>query len=178
MNTRFLRLIPLIVSSVVFVGCSSDSNSNANTKPTPTPDDPKTHAARQEEDFQSSGSAIEGGLLTEARKAVSDFVKSSLPGWTVKGMASQVYDGNAYSIDADLYKENRHAVVVFDVRKFFPDSGDPYWLAIPVNKFRADRLHDLIDSAKARQLQEAKDEIDNLQTPPDPEPEYEDSDPR
>lgn len=167
LNPRFLPLVILFLSVAVCGGCSSSSN-KANSKPTPKLDDPKTHAARQEEDFQAYGSDIEGGLRTEARHAVLDFVKESLPGWNVKGMACQLREMSIFSIDADLEKQGKHAVITFDTRKFFPESGDPYWLAVPVNKFRLDRLHDLTDAGKAKELQEAEDTIDQLRTPPNP----------
>ncbi len=37
---------------------------------------------------------------TEARQAVSEFVKKSLQGWNIKGMSSQLYPGYVFLIDA------------------------------------------------------------------------------
>src|SRR5438067_1448685 len=145
----FFLLIPL-------VGCSGTGN-NSSATPTPTPDDPKTRAAREEQHFQ--GFAIEklnGEMRADARQAVADFVKSYLPGWTLKAISSQAYDDtNSYSMDADLERQNHHIVISFDVRKFFADSGDSYWLAVPVNKFRLDRLQALTDADLRKQLQDA-----------------------
>jgi hypothetical protein len=95
----------------------------------------------------------------EARKAVTEFVNKNLPGWNIKGMSSQVYPGVVFSIDADLEKSDGHVVVTYDVRKFFPESDSPYWLAVPVNKYRLDRLHKLSDTNVLEQLRDAKEAI-------------------
>ena len=164
MQPRFLFFFLLIAT----VGCSQ-TGSQSSATPTPTPDDPKTRAAREEQHFQQV--TIErrnGELRTEARNAVTDFVKSYLPGWTLKGISSQAYeDTNSYEMDADLERQNHHIVISFDVRKFFPESGESYWLAVPVNRFRFDRLHALTDADLRKQLQDAQTELENAREPPD-----------
>jgi hypothetical protein len=156
-----LLLIPLI-------GCSGTGN-NSSATPTPTPDDPKTKAAREEQHFQEFAiEKLNGEMRAQARNAVAEFVKSYLPGWTLKAISSQAYDGtNTYSMDADLERQNHHIVITFDVRKFFPDSGDSYWLAVPLNRFRFDRLHALTDADLRKQLEDAQNELENAREPPD-----------
>jgi hypothetical protein len=145
------------------VGCQAANNDSAQTAtPTPTPDNPATRAARDERDFQG-GDVIatreDGQDRTDARLAVTAYVNQNLPGWNIKGMSSQVYPGLVFSIDADLEKSGKRVVVTFDTRKFFPDTGEAYWLPVPVNKYRLDRLHELSDMEILEDLKDAKDQI-------------------
>lgn len=167
MQARVLLLSFLIVSSSA--ACSK-TGSGSSSVPTPTPDNPATRAARAEEEFLTSYFDRNGEMRTAARTAVNDFVKSSLPGWTVKGISSQLYEPSTFSMDADLEREGHHVVITFDVRKFFSDSGDSYWLAVPVNKFRLDRLHALTDADLQKQLKDAQSELENAREPPDSVP--------
>lgn len=155
------KAILITLLGLVCGACASSEN--PSPQPTPTPDDPATRAARAEEKFQGSGSR-RGQLRTEARNAVTDFVKSSLPGWTVKGISSQHDDIDGFSMDADLERQGHHIVLTFEVRKFFPESGEAYWLAVPVNKFRLDRLHALTDADLKRQLEEAQSQLQEAQS--------------
>lgn len=144
MKTRSLLLALLCASTLCLSACSESTDNAGIATPTPTPDDPVTRPARLEREFQGwsvIGTDDEGKDLTAARQAVVDFVKTNLQGWNVKGMSSQVYPGYVFSIDADLEKEDNHLVITFDTRKFFPESGEAYWLAIPASKYRIDRLH-------------------------------------
>jgi hypothetical protein len=166
----------LLVFALALAGCSASDKSTG--EPTPTPDNPATRAARAEEDFQGWRGKLEdrgGEFRTAARNAVAEFVKSRLPGWTVKGIASQSYDENVFSMDADLARESQRVVVTFEVRKFFSESGDGYWLAVPVNKYRLDRLHALTDAQLRKELGEAQEQLNN--PPEQEEPEPEDRDP-
>jgi hypothetical protein len=112
---------------------------------------------------------LDGEMRAEARTAVADFVKTYLPGWTLKAIASQAYGAtNSCSMDADLEREKQHIVITFDVRKFFSDTGDSYWLAVPVNKFRLDRLNALTDADLRKQLRDTQDELNSArESPPD-----------
>ena len=67
-----------------------------------------------------------------------------------------------FSIDADLEKQGRHVVLTFDVRKFFPEPGEPYWVAVPLSKFREDRLQKLDDADLMKRLDNAQRELDEL----------------
>lgn len=78
-------------------------------------------------------------------------------------MSDQQYSQNLFATDADLEKDGRHVVVAFFTEKFFPESGDPYWLAIPINKFTRDRLHRLSDDDLLKQFNGARRALDNLQ---------------
>ena len=166
-SMRYLLFFATLVLVVTFLGGCSGSNSGNAPTPTPTPEqDAATRTARLEREFQ--GVRLRKATdeeRTEARRAVLDFVKANLPGWNVKGMSSQIYEEKVFSIDADLEKQGRHVVVTFDTRMFFPESGDPYWLALPVNKFRQDRLHKLNDADLLEQLDKAQREIIDLENP-------------
>lgn len=162
---RYLYVAIFCASVLTLFACSSPNNESATTTPSPTPDDPVTRPARLERDFQ--GGSVIGTReedRTEARQAVTEFVKKNLQGWNIKSMSSQVYPGYVFSIDADLEKLDTHMVVTFDVRKFFPESGDEYWLAIPANKYRLDRLHKLSDT---NVLEELRDAIEGIRSGPE-----------
>jgi hypothetical protein len=162
MKSNYLLLTLLCASALTLFACSNANNDSTVATPTPTPDDPNTRPARLERTFQGGsviGTDDEGKLRTEARQAVTEFVKKNLQGWDIKGMSSQVYPGYVFSIDADLEKSDSHMVVTFDVRRFFPESGDAYWLAIPANRYRLDRLHKLSDTDVLEQLRDAKEGI-------------------
>lgn len=163
MSSRFSLFVWLIIVAASF-GCSDSSNSAGKPSPsaTPTLEDPKTLAARREMEFQDSGG--DGiGLTAEARGAVAEFVKQRLAGWTVKGLSSNWYpENNAFFIDADLEREAQHVVVTFDVRKFFPDAGESYWLAVPVNRFRMERLRVFLEADLRRKLRESQHELDEM----------------
>jgi hypothetical protein len=152
-------LLFLLCLAVVCLGCSSPETSDV--QPAPTPDDPRTRTARAEREFQRHDRDADGEHRTAARAAVIDFVKASAPAWTVKGIASQVYEGNAFSMDAELESKNQRIVVTFDVRKFFSDSGDGYWLAVPVNKFRVDRFQALTENTLRKELGDAQQQLED-----------------
>lgn len=171
---KSLLLSVLICFAMFSFGCSGSGNSNA--QPTPTPDNAKTRAARAEQDFQEGLKSIEneeGEFRTAGRNAVAEFIRTKLPGWTLKGISAQPYSQNVFSMDAEIEKQAQHVVLTFDVRKFFSESGDGYWLAVPVNKFRADRIQALVESDLRKQLAQAQTELDELKNPPsdDSEPE-------
>jgi len=146
-------------------GCSNNSGSpTAIASPTPA----ATRDSESEEEFLIlNGQQAE--LVNDAREAVNDFVKTRLPGWTVKGLSSEL-PGNRRRyvlVDADLQREGHSIVIAFEVRKFFPESGESYWLAIPMGKFRADRLHALTELDLQKQLKEAQSELEEATSSPD-----------
>jgi len=145
-------------------GCSDSGSPTAITNPTPasTPD-----LASEEEFLILNDQQAE--LVNDARKAVNDFVKTRLPGWMVKGLSSEL-PGNRRRyvlVDADLQREGHSIVVAFEVRRFFPESGESYWLAIPVSKFRADRLHALTELDLQKQLKEAQTDLEEATSSPE-----------
>jgi hypothetical protein len=162
MKRHYLPLAIVCALAFPLCACSDENHNSAVAKPTPTPDDPATRPARLEREFQG-GNVIatdeEGKERTEARQAVTSYVKENLQGWNLKGMSSQVFPGYVFSIDADLEKEGKHTIVTFDTRRFFAESGDAYWLAVPVNAFRLDRLHKMSDGNILEELRDAKDRI-------------------
>jgi hypothetical protein len=163
----------ILLSVLVSGACSGATSNNPSGAtsdrktviPTPTPDDPATRSAREEEAFENVPNQDVLKRVT-ARRAVVEFVNSSLPGWSLKGMSSQLHeDINAVSVDADLEKESEHVVISFEVRQFVPESGNgAYWLAVPVNKFRFKRLHALTDANLKKQLEDAQTELEDAQT--------------
>ena len=152
-----------LVLSATLSGCSNpDSQKNTTVAST---DSSATLAAKLEDQFQNDAER-NAEFRAEARHAVLDFVKANLSGWNVTGMASQAFYGNVFSIDADLEKDGHHVVITVEARKFFPESSDPYWLAVPVNTFRRDRLHTLNDDDLFKKLKKAQAELEELRSPP------------
>src|SRR5437870_11742521 len=157
---RCSRLLPTLFVVAAF-GCSNSPTQNSESKSTPATESTKITAVQREQEFQnrwitsSSSEAEEYQVREQARATVTDFVKNNLPGWTVKGVSSEC-TLKIFSIDADLEKQGRHVVLTFDVRKFFPEAGEPYWVAVPLTKFREDRL-DLM-----KRLDNAQRELDEL----------------
>lgn len=146
--------------------CQSKRRAYDDASPTPTPDDPAKRAARAEEQFQLEGEGRDGDTRAAARAAVTEFVRLSLPGWTLRGISSQgmalgliTETPYVFSMDADLERQGHRIVVTFDVRKFFAESGDGYWVAVPVNRFRLDRLRALTEADLRKQLQNAQEEL-------------------
>ena len=163
----------ILVSVLVSGGCSvaTSNNQSAATSDrktvtrTPAPDNPATRSARAEETFANEPNQ-DVMMRVMARKAVVEFVSASLPGWSLKGMSSQLHeDINAVSVDADLERENEHVVISFEARQFFPESGDGhYWMAVPVNKFRFRRLHALTVANLRKRLEDAQTDLEDAQT--------------
>jgi hypothetical protein len=157
---RLSRLMILLCLAVLVGSCSNAES--PSPPPGAAPDDPATRPARLEAEFQ--GDYGDTDIRMRARGAVLDFAKTNLSNWTVKGMASQSYYANVFSIDADLEREGRHVVITFDVHKFFPESGDSYWLAVPANKFRQDRQHEFSDDSLFKRFTRAQAELEELRS--------------
>jgi hypothetical protein len=108
-------------------GCGNNSRSfspTANTSPTP---DQANQVALNEIIFQVSDPATRA----EARKTAAEFVRATLPGWTIKGLSSQVYAGNEYRIAVNVEKEKRNVVVSVIVRRFFRNPASPIGRLLP-----------------------------------------------
>jgi hypothetical protein len=167
-----MNLATLVLILMLGLSAASCSRSGSSAKSSPTPDDPKTRAARAEERFHDFDIDLKGETRTAARNAVIEFVRTHLPSWTVRGISSQEFEDHIFSMDANIERKGHEAVVTFDVRKFFPDSGEPYWLAVPVNKFRLDRFRALTDAELKQKLEEAENQLETPEAEPSDNPEY------
>ena len=151
------RLATLFVlMSVMLSGCSQDSSNDAAKKPSPS---------KLEQIFQDQTTNEEA--RSEARQAVLEFIQANIPSWNVKGLSAQPYAQNIFGIDADLEKNGRHLVISFDTRKFFPESGEPYWLPTPMSKFRRERLRDLSEDALIKEINRLRESLDERQSSSD-----------
>lgn len=83
-------------------------------------------------------------------------VKTELPKWTLKGMASESYEANVFWVDADLENGRRRRVLSLMVKQFFPDDGKPYFKAFPLGKGYTSQLHDAHDSERNAELEHYK----------------------
>ena len=74
-------------------------------------------------------------------------------------MASQSYESNVFWVDVDLENGQRKRILSLIVKRFFPESGEPYWKAFPIDRSHASQLHYAHDGETQRQLNEANDKI-------------------
>lgn len=135
-------------------GCGNSSSPNKTASPTPTPHDAGVKAAKSEDDFQNEGDD-EYRNRAEVRRAVAEFVKAKLPNWTLKGVSATPYQSNVFWVGADIEKDSRGVVVELVARKFFPESGDPYWRVVSLRKTLDGQLHDMSDADTLKRLNEA-----------------------
>jgi hypothetical protein len=106
-------------------------------------------------------------MRAEVRQTVSETVKAKLPSWTIKGLAIEPYQNNVFWVAADIEKGDKSVVINLVVRKFFPESGNAYWKAILENESLRQQLHNMNDADIWKKLNEAKDEIETLNNPPE-----------
>lgn len=152
-----IKLLVLFLA-VGLGGCSSATDKPANTR--------ATKAATLEGEFQEQADPNDL-MRTDARQAILDFVSRNLPTWNVKGISSRRFNQNYFTADAEIEKDGKNSVVTFLIERFYPESGDPYWLAMPVNRFTRERLHHLSDDELLKQYNEAREKLDDLQSPPE-----------
>jgi len=158
--------LPCLCSALfVLSACNPASNSN-NASPTPTPKSNAVVAAESESDFQEQPD-YENHMRAEVRQTVSETVKAKLPSWTIKGLAIEPYQNNVFWVAADIEKGDKNVVINLVVRKFFPESGNAYWKAILENESLRQQLHNMNDADIWKKLNEAKDEIETLNNPPE-----------
>src|SRR5688500_15623674 len=137
-----MREILLPVSLVLvflIVGCKGSPTESANNAtPTPTPKSKNVETAESETGFQLG---VDDSTRAEARQAVADTVRSKLPTWFLKGMASEDYMNGVFWVSADIEKGGRNVVLNLVAQKFFPESGAPYWKVLVANHTLKQRLH-------------------------------------
>jgi len=87
---------------------------------------PAQKVSEAEKDFQDDADE-DYAIETEGRQATMDFAKNNLPGWTVKGLSSVDQGAHVFKLAIDLEKASHVTQLSVTARKFFPESGDPYW---------------------------------------------------
>jgi hypothetical protein len=135
------------------LACRSADKVENSAKPSPSPsaEDSKARVAREE--AKSQGNDYFDRSRTAVREAASQFVKTELPAWTLKGMASEPFESNVFWVDVDLENGQHKRVLSLVVKQFFPESGKPYWKAFPLDKSHASQLHDARDSRIEAELE-------------------------
>ena len=145
---------------------SCDSSKSARATPTPTPQSSAERVAESESEFQQDWK--DDSIRAEARQAAIKFLKTKAPDWNIRGVSSEAYQNGSYWIAVDLEKDKRTAVVPFLVRKFFPESGDPYWRVIFLRSTFEAQEHALHDADLLKQLDEAETRVYELENPEPP----------
>jgi hypothetical protein len=108
-------------------------------------------------------------IRAEARQAVTEFLNNKLPAWKINGLSSTVFEDGVVWVAVDIERDGKGGVLNLAVRKFFPESGEPYWKAFLLDKSLKQQLHAVADAEVWKKLNDAKEEIENLQNPPDNE---------
>lgn len=164
------RRILIILALGICSACGSNGNESEQTTPTPTPQSQAQQVAGEEDGFQRRRRFLDEARA-EARQVAADYLKQKLPTWAVKGIASTEYQAGIYWVAVDVTKGNRSVVISLAVRKFFPESGEPYWKAVPLHRTLAQQLHDLDDATTWERLNDALLENEELESQiPDDDP--------
>jgi len=159
-----IRLTIILIVFAVSTTCDSFKSNKAT--PTPTPQSPAQRVAESESEFQQDWR--DDAVRAEARQAAINFLKAKAPDWKIKGVSSEPYKHGSYWVAVDLEKDKRTAVIPFLVRKFFPESGDPYWRVIFLRSTFEAQEHALHDADLLKQLDEAETKIYELENPEPP----------
>jgi len=157
---------------MLLTACSNPATNSAHSSPSPSPASAINQAAEAESEFQVLGD-LDNSVRAEARHTASEFVASKLPTWKIKGLSSQIYQDNVVWVAVDIEKEGKGGILNIAVRRFFPESGEPYWKAFLLDKSLRQQLHDMADADLWKRLNETKEELENLRNPP----EYDDREP-
>jgi len=142
--TAFVGILTLSL-----MGCDNAASTNTNENANSHPDDPKTHIAQTEQDFQESIMDTAGENRTGARIAATEYIKKKLPDWTIKGIASDKYYSWEYWVDVNIAKDDQEQIISLSVKKFFPESGEAYWKARPLTKDVESQMRDMDSYMKA-----------------------------
>lgn len=146
---------------LTLAACSSDKAAS----PTPRPKPAGVVVAESESDFQEE-SDWNNETRAEVRQTVSDTIKAKLPAWVLKGISTEPYHNNVYWVAVDIEKNGRSVVLNLVARKFFSESGSPYWKVVLADTTLKAQLHSMNDADTWNKLNEAKEEIENLRNPP------------
>ena len=157
-----VRFTLLLASFWVLSSCAARKSPD-RASPTPTPKSPAQRVAESEAEFQED--SADSDLRAEARQAVTDFIKSKAPSWKIKGCSSEAYQNSSFWVAVDLEKDKRIAIAPFLVRKFFPESGDPYWRVIFLRSTFEEQQHALHDADLLKQLNQEKERVQELENP-------------
>ncbi len=160
------------ISVLVLTACKDSATNSASPSPSPTP----VSAAQAEFEFQLLGD-LDSSVRVEARRTAAEFIASKLPTWKVKGLSSQIYHDNIVWVAVDIEKDGKGGVLNLSVRRFFPESGEPYWKASLLDKTLQQQLHAMADADLWKRLDDTKEELENLRNPPERE-DSEPNDPR
>jgi hypothetical protein len=112
---RLLLLLPLLFLS----GCDSSASSAG----------PASVAALKEMEIASDTSPEDAALVTEARSAVSDYIR---PIGELHGIATNYYVPNCIVATADYSVAGKRQSVNLIARKFVGEDGKAYWMVHPL----------------------------------------------
>jgi len=156
-NMKVALWLTLTLMLISNAGCYESESPKAS--PTPRPNNPATRIANDEKTFQlDSDAGLE--FQSQARSAAVDFIKQKLPAAIVKGEWSQRYKNNVFWIDVDVEVNGQRVVVPLVLRKFFPETGEPYWRAVLLSTDLRERQRLTRDEEILKQLNEAELELD------------------
>lgn len=161
MNLSAAALTVVLLSILGLTACENSNSTSTNASPAPA--DASTKVAKSESDFQNEADD-EHKIRADVRQATAQFVKANLPSWSLKGISTRAFESNIFWVAADIEKDKRNVVIELVVRKFFPESGAPYWKVVSLRKTLQEQLNDINDADVWKKLEEAQ----NQQGTPEP----------
>ncbi|MGI9107067.1 MAG: hypothetical protein ACR2G4_12560 [Pyrinomonadaceae bacterium] len=132
-------LILLILSCTVSCGSNSTQNDNkTSAEPSPSVstsqvNTPKGPFPNEEEedplDDEESRRDESERLRAEVRENAIEYAQQNFPGWKVKGVITRQTFDKHYQVTLDLEKGSQTKTLQLILRRFFSESGEPYWKA-------------------------------------------------
>lgn len=135
------------------VSCKSNSAQNNNktvAEPSPTAatsqaDTPRGPFPNEEEEDpldDEEGRRLESERLrAEAREKAIEYAQQNFPGWKVKGIITRPTFDKHFQVTLDLEKGSQSKTVQLILRRFFSETGEPYWKAEPFIAQNPSRLY-------------------------------------
>ena len=146
-----LFLLLLILSCAVSCKPNSAQNNNktlvepsptATTSQANTPTEPFPN--EEEEDLlddEESRRVESERLRAEAREKAIEYAQQNFPGWKVKGIITRQTFDKHFQVTLDLEKGSQSKTVQLSLRRFFSETGEPYWKAEPFVAQNPSRLY-------------------------------------
>lgn len=156
----FSLLFISVIALTLLVGCQTATNSTAKETPKPTPSpSPEVSTARTgnyaEAEAHMQEMGAQDGDRFDARYFAEEYVKEHYSGWQIKGMSCQPQANATFFVDVDIYRGKSNQVVRLFVEPMFPDDGEQYWKATPLDSLLLARTAQLNNLRASQDLQDA-----------------------
>jgi len=146
MKSQFVQRSVLL--AMVLTSCTQVPSSLPPPSSSSSPN-PSIQVAESEAKFEDD---LRPEIRAQARQATVDYIKAKIPGWQIKGISSQAYQYNEFTVDVDIIKDQLNVVLPFRVQKFFPETDTPYWRATLLHTVAEQALDEILDKAAIKRL--------------------------